>query len=642
MPLDPRFSDQIIAQITDYKQNVQVKVSLAPDTKAVHTNMEDLCSLPGPSKATGFAGILYKLITAFHNLFMTLTFLAKTCFRNMSKSVMFTDLENDISEVMAEVQALQSGNMNPNGPASVSSASFMSLYMMAQAYGFSFGSALTNLAGSAISVGQTNNLGQGLSDVLKHTGHADQVSRTQAPIQDHHIVKPLNNLHRELAQAETLSLDDVKAAYSKGILSDTEMRQQLHDLGYSEQFHSALMLSNETVLPVEMVMNLYTSGTIGKEMLVDLLRRTGISKTDIVLLSTLGEKTVKQVTTQTIEDQLLSLYKSEAIEKTDLEQLLKDIGMNEHTLMDKLSHIDIAKELETFVNTVNSLIKAFSEGSITSQKMIDALVTLGVEQFKAEGIAEKTVELSQNDQTRTVHVNLNEAVEKGIIDISTYVTKMKEQGVPSEISSNQAAQLVKRDNSVINNSDISREEAQMPINLAFISGVITESDFRIMSSQIGTPQAEIDILAFNLNHETHVSTKEIPLEDIRNGYLNGALDSSSASSLLRAIGYAPNDIAILIRIWESSIEKSPTNISNTANNAGLNKSSFSIGELNRDILETWKVELIGSGLKPEDVDGIIVSIVLTLVSAGIVAKTIAQNSLHEYGVSLNSIQELLG
>lgn len=507
---------------------------------------------PPQSAETQHKGFLARVVSWFSTTFRDIDTTVARDFHGLISNAVFRDVESigvDILEMLGQVYLNQ---IMMQGPVEADESEGRMKQFAGSAAGQAIIMGGLNVAGSIPSLGQMTNLGQAADGIIQNLGMGYMNYQMMKPISEQTVENAVGSKYRETAQSNTLDEGQVTEAYSKGLLSEGEMDQQLSELGYREEFHPAIKAISQTTPDINTIQQMYDNNAINEQELVQQLKSAGYSNSNITsLVTSIKNKTVNPEIT-TIETGVKDLLASEHINDSQFRDMMSTIGKTDEEINKSLDAIRASQSIKGLQTEIDTLTNLYRQGSISQHSLATQLKDLGLEEEHISSMIEaQTQAIIRSNPTQRI-ITLDEQLAKGLIDQQDYMQELLKLGLGEEQS---IAKLIQGQDKIDKQLGTSLQKgtaSQADANIAYAEGTIDANQFRQISISLGTPASEYEPLIETLKVHSNTSVKPMPLDIIEQGVFNKVITIDKAIALIQANGYSPTISSLIAEVYSKT------------------------------------------------------------------------------------------
>lgn len=625
-------------------QNAGITVRSANSTEVmqpVNVGKQDIVNATSSVHGSG-KGIVIRFVSWIYHSVVNLATDFKNDVDTFIHSHIFNEIEHYGEDALNIASNLFMSGMSFSGPASTEGAEKNRLIAWGKNAGVGILSNIGNIAGEIPSLGQVNGAGQSLMNIASNVGMNMQMNSMAEPTTEEHVNKPLRNAAREEAQAETLDRKDIEESYKRGKLSQGEAENQLHDIGYDSSMHQVLLDNSLNTMSADQIQGMIRDNQVTANEGAALLRKAGYSDNDTVLLVNGAKNSELVKVDNEIKNLVLDMRNQNKLSDSQMEQLLKGIGMEDDAIMKLASSNASAQIVDSINKETDKLIGLYSQGLTSSEDVQKELSSMQLEEDNIASILKDVNKEIVSSNSSDVLVSLNRSFQAGLMEEDKYISELNKMGVDEEKITSLLTQAQKK--ATLNGGTLKQKDLlnQNILNVAYAEGHISKEDYVALSSYVGSDRAKIDILAEELNKGSRISSVQIPMNILQEAWLRKSVDESEITLMLDEYGYSPTQQQIIIDTWngEASVYASASAISNSSTAPSGNLTAGR--DLNAISADQYQNVLHALGLNPESINSIMGLIYRTMIEAGFITEQQAITTMTNVGIDAELAREMIG
>jgi len=376
-----------------------------------------------------------------------------------------------------------------------------------------------------------------------------------------------------------LNLGTITGAYVEGILTRTQAKSKLIDIGFTEEDASLELDLTERrnpeafgkpvpqakkVLTPGTLSDLVSVGLITPDQMADRLVELGYSQSDADLLAEAARIRATPAARLMPQRSIERAYAARVIDyETAIDKLI-DLGFDLQTAqqivatveVERAKYEDISIEEKVKVLTPGVLTDLVVAGLITPGDMNTRLLELGYGPIDADLLTGRAIMLAEPPVRALSQGTIERAYLAGVLDR----TRAYEQLIGLDFTPENANNIlatVEAENPDIFNPTLVQSTRQPTLNallLAVQNSIITEQEYLDRAIELGYSQADANLYLTIATRNERKSTKQLTPTQVINAYGAGFLDWGTALSRVVSYGYSDNDAILLLRMEKDRIQ----------------------------------------------------------------------------------------
>jgi len=388
-----------------------------------------------------------------------------------------------------------------------------------------------NMITEITSLGSIDKLGDSVQNIYYNLGLGFITWQMTSPLIDNAIGQSLKRYAARKYRPERFDLNQIQELTAIGLMSSTELRSYLQELGWRDRDIDYVITLSYKQLSYSQVMSMWAKGILSESDVISELRRMGYTPTDIQKIVQLERPEADENTPKLYLSTLDSAYKKHYINEAQYRSYAAELHLDNREVDLRIAILNTQEEEATRDLTVGNIKDAFISNIVSEAEAVHYLSDLNLSIDNVNLLLNTWKEQKAPKVQQVNRTTVTAAYSAGVINRSRARELLESIGLSSE------AVTLTLDTIDAQNTVLEKTPAISALIQALQRGIISRDDFAQAMREQGYPESTIAIYVQLALYQPVAKTKGLTKSEILEAYAKGIVDRTTALVYLQGLGY---------------------------------------------------------------------------------------------------------